>query len=527
MSANYGFTGPVPEGVSIEENIIRVQEYQKTHTPKETHDWFIETFRNNKDGHLPASESMDYKQIDPKYADFGNFNYGVITQALNIPESVALFGAGYAQGQAGKSPASEEKLTPIEATIAALRDPTNNFNDHPEDQIQIKAGIIAANEAGVSSGDDFGVSDYFTREIASAIIDFFQTIQDVTQDIADAFNNALRAVIRRDPLTLDLDGDGLETVGIDLANPILFDHDGDGNKAATGWIKPDDGFLVLDRNGNGTIDDGTELFGDSTPLNDGSGNAEDGFSALAQEDTNGDGVVDANDDNFANFRVWQDLNSDGISQEGELKTLDEAGVVAINVAKTENSQPLANGNLLADIGSYVRSDGTSSDVGSVSAELGDIDLAENTFISQFTDTIPLTPEAEALPDMNGSGQVRNLREAVSLSPSLAALLTQYDAANTRDEQLALLDELLAEWSQTSELAVTGDGAYAGLPTNISISGLTEGTVDYDAWINRLQILERFNGRPFVTPDEGAAEVNLNFFAARRNFLDQSYESLRQ
>jgi hypothetical protein len=129
--------------------------------------------------------------------------------------------------------------------------------------------------------------------------------------------------------------------------------------------------------------------------------------------------------------------------------------------------------------------------------------------------------------MNGSGQVRNLREAASLSPTLAALLTQYDAATTRDEQLALLDALLTEWSQTSELAVTGDGAYDGLPTSISISGLTEGTADYDAWINQLQILERFNGRPFATPEEGATEVNLNFFAARRNFLDQSYESLRQ
>ncbi|MCL1481092.1 MAG: hypothetical protein MH213_07060 [Marinobacter sp.] len=372
--------------------------------------------------------------------------------------------------------------------------------------------------------------DNLADNISDSFIEFSQELGDELNDIGDTisdfFNFSQSVVQRRDPLTLDLDDDGLETVGIDLANPILFDHDGDGNKAATGWIKPDDGFLVLDRNGNGTIDDGTELFGDSTPLNDGSGNAEDGFAALVQEDTNGDGIVDANDANFANLRVWQDLNSDGISQADELKTLDEAGVASINVAKTENSQPLANGNLLADIGSYVRSDGSSSDVGSVSAELGDIDLAENTFISQFTDTIPLTPEAEALPDMNGSGQVRNLREAASLSPTLAALLTQYDAATTRDEQLALLDELLTEWSQTSELAVTGDGAYDGLPTNISVSGFAEGTAGYDEWINKLQILERFNGRTFVSPADSATEVNLNFFAARRNFLDQSYASLR-
>ncbi|MDD0943608.1 calcium-binding protein [Xylella fastidiosa subsp. multiplex] len=59
----------------------------------------------------------------------------------------------------------------------------------------------------------------------------------------------------RDPLALDLDGDGIETTGSD-GRVILFDHDADGVKTGTGWLKPDDGWLVLDRNGNGTIDSG-------------------------------------------------------------------------------------------------------------------------------------------------------------------------------------------------------------------------------------------------------------------------------
>lgn len=94
---------------------------------------------------------------------------------------------------------------------------------------------------------------------------------------------------RRDPLTLDLDGDGLETVGIDTARPVHFDHNVDGVKTATGWVAPDDGFLVLDRNGNGLVDSGAELFGDSTVLADGS-NAADGFAALAEQDTNPSGA---------------------------------------------------------------------------------------------------------------------------------------------------------------------------------------------------------------------------------------------
>jgi trimeric autotransporter adhesin len=95
--------------------------------------------------------------------------------------------------------------------------------------------------------------------------------------------------ITRDPLTLDLDGDGLETVALSATSPIYFDHDGDGVKNGTGWVKPEDGFLVMDRDGNGAIDTGRELFGDSTPLASG-GIVADGFAALAQEDTNQDGI---------------------------------------------------------------------------------------------------------------------------------------------------------------------------------------------------------------------------------------------
>ena len=89
----------------------------------------------------------------------------------------------------------------------------------------------------------------------------------------------------RDPIILDLDGDGLETVG--LASNIYFDHDGDGVLTKTGWVGKDDALLVWDRNGNGSIDTGAELFGDFTPLPNGT-LAPNGFAALAALDSNGD-----------------------------------------------------------------------------------------------------------------------------------------------------------------------------------------------------------------------------------------------
>ena len=150
-------------------------------------------------------------------------------------------------------------------------------------------------------------------------------------------------------MVFDLDGDGIETTGINAANPILFDHDADGIKTATGWVKADDAFLVFDRNGNGLIDNGRELFGDATPLTTG-GLAADGFAALAQEDTNHDGLVSALDSRYDQLRLWRDSNQDGIRQSDELITLAGASIQSITVASTDHSQFLANGNQLADLG---------------------------------------------------------------------------------------------------------------------------------------------------------------------------------
>ena len=116
---------------------------------------------------------------------------------------------------------------------------------------------------------------------------------------------------RRDPLTLDLDGDGIETTVQSGWKGVLFDHNNNGQKTGTGWLSADDGFLVLDKNSNGKIDNGTELFGDNTLLSDGT-TASDGFAALADLDSNEDGLIDAGDTAYASLRVWQDKNQDGI-----------------------------------------------------------------------------------------------------------------------------------------------------------------------------------------------------------------------
>jgi len=264
-------------------------------------------------------------------------------------------------------------------------------------------------------------------------------------DLYTSAQQFLRTVFA-DPLVLDLDGDGIETLSVKSGIPIYFDFNSDGTKTNTGWISPDDAYLVFDRNDNGVIDDASELFSDYTPLYAG-GRASDGFVALAQEDTNADGVVNHLDANWNNLKIWQDINSDGISQENELRTMEEAGIIGINTARANTSQTFANGNAIRGMGTYMKDDGT---IG----QMGDVYYAVDTVNQQFTNPIPVSPEVEALPNVQGMGLVRDLQQAAELSPVLQYLLTQYSQASTRQEQMAIIDQLLYAWADTSGMAAT-------------------------------------------------------------------------
>ena len=89
-------------------------------------------------------------------------------------------------------------------------------------------------------------------------------------------------------------------------------------------------FLALDRNGNGKVDDGSELFGNHTPL-PGGASAANGFDALAQYDANHDGIIDVNDPIWSSLLLWTDLNHDGISQGWEIVPLNQSSVMAISL----------------------------------------------------------------------------------------------------------------------------------------------------------------------------------------------------
>ncbi|TQV85062.1 calcium-binding protein [Aliikangiella coralliicola] len=262
-------------------------------------------------------------------------------------------------------------------------------------------------------------------------------IHDSQSDLFDKIENLIP---RPDPLILDRDGDGVETVSVDQG--VLFDHTSDGLKQGTGWVSADDALLVRDINQNGTIDSGREIFGDNTLLPDGT-LAKNGFEALAALDSNNDGLIDQNDDDFASLQLWQDANLDGLTQIGELSSLASANVSSINVSDAVQSTDITqNGNRIAFTSYYTATDGSIHDIGAV-------DYVADTFHSEFTDTLDYDNTIATLPNMPGSGGVRSLREAASLDSNLTNTLSLFSQANTREGQLDLIDEVLWLWHKNA------------------------------------------------------------------------------
>jgi trimeric autotransporter adhesin len=354
----------------------------------------------------------------------------------------------------------------------------------------------------------------------------------ISPTVNTTFTAAQNIIPRRDPLVLDLDGDGIELIAVN--GSVLFDHNADGIKTGTGWAAANDGLLVRDLNGNGLIDSGRELFGIDTIKSDNTF-ATQGFDALKELDSNLDGFITADDTAFSQLKVWQDLNQDGISQTTELKTLSQWGITSIGVNGTTTGPQagqIISGNQVA-LSTTFTQNGAARTVGA-------IDFQVNNFFSQFPaqvvdeagNPVAITEQAKVLPQMNGSGMVRNMHAAASLSSDFATALTSFASATTRDAQRSQLDDLIDKWGDTSgfvnsleRLAQLGTVAYTMPP------GVTQAH-----FVHMIDVLEAFNGALFYRLD-GPAPAGfgrtastgflINPPAEQVALLQQAYDDLKE
>jgi len=160
---------------------------------------------------------------------------------------------------------------------------------------------------------------------------------------------------RYSALVINLYGGAVDLTNVQ--NGVDFDLDAEGlgmQKVSWTMATTQGAFLFLDRNGNGVVDNGLELFGNLTPqLPSPTDPDRNGFLGLARYDRgelggNGDGVIDSKDAVFASLRLWRDVNHNGISEPGELRNLREAGVEKISLKYMKSESRDHWGNLVRD-----------------------------------------------------------------------------------------------------------------------------------------------------------------------------------
>jgi hypothetical protein len=199
------------------------------------------------------------------------------------------------------------------------------------------------------------------------------------------------------PIVLDLNGDGISTQSI--SNGVKFDIFGVDQKVNTGWVTGGDGLLVMDRNHDGTINGGTELFGQGTDLANGQ-KATNGYQALAELDSNGDGKITSADANFSELMVWVDGNADGSSQAGEMRSLSSLGITELSL-NAQTSTEVNNGNVIGLTSSYTTSDGASHGMADVWFQTSSDTPSGNAAAPvPVASTVPAAPPSLQLPSAN-------------------------------------------------------------------------------------------------------------------------------
>ncbi|CAN7486531.1 T1SS-143 repeat domain-containing protein [Neorhizobium sp. LjRoot104] len=273
-----------------------------------------------------------------------------------------------------------------------------------------------------------------------------------------------------DPIILDLDHNGFTFTSAD--DGVKFDIDADGHKDQVAWTKTD-GILAYDVDGNGKIDNGSEIF---TPNFAGGAHAG-GVAALSTLDVNHDGKIDASDTGFDKLLVWQDANGNGISDAGELKGLHDYGITGISL-DADSAEGYIDGQALFAEGTFTYADGSTGSF---------VEVGFDTLLSDGPDHVLVgTDGDDILAAMPGLTQMTGGAGADTfvLDPSalheldMADVITDYKSSEGDAVDVSkLLDTLLGHQATGEEAAANVRTTIAGNDTTVSVQVATDSWKD--------------------------------------------------
>ncbi|WP_152564209.1 beta strand repeat-containing protein [Neorhizobium vignae] len=307
--------------------------------------------------------------------------------------------------------------------------------------------------------------------------------------------SAANFVAAADPIILDLDHNGFAFTSVD--DGVKFDINADGKLDQVAWTKTD-GILAFDVDGNGKIDNGSEIF---TPNFAGGAHAG-GVAALSTLDVNHDGKIDASDTGFDKLLVWQDANGNGVSDEGELKGLNDYGITGISL-DADSAEGYIDGQALFAEGSFTYADGSTGSFVEVGFDTLFSDAPDHVLVG--TDGDDILAAMPGLTQMTGGAGA----DTFVLDPSalheldMADIITDYKSSEGDAVDVSkLLDTLLGHQATGEEAAANVRTTIAGNDTTVSVQVAT------DSWKD-VAVLQNYTEAVKILFDDDKHSANIS------------------
>lgn len=348
-----------------------------------------------------------------------------------------------------------------------------NFNHSPESRA-VGTHLLAATTLELKRRGFENLAQAFNEAVANLRLSVSSVINlsDTTYNnlITDLQTRFAQAEITTSPLIIDLDGGGIQTLGLNAG--IHFDHDHNGFAQLSGWAGKGEALVVRDLNSDGKIDSGLELFGNHTTLKNGT-KAANGFIALAEFDANNDGQIDTNEANSAKIQLWRDANTNGIVDAGELLNFVQGGIKSLGTRYAEQNTSDAQGNQHRQIGSVIKTDGSRS-------AMHDVWFKQDTARTVDKEMTIVNSAIATLPNIEGFGNVHSLHQAMAREKTgtLQTLVKKLVTSTPYHERQSLYEKILFHWTGADQYSQQSRGRY-----------ISDG--------RKLYVLEAFLGKAFI------------------------------